>query len=117
MNKRSNNFISLLFKKFLYHTKIVKHIKKRCLNSSLSQYFLISNLSKYLNISHFLSFLLYLNITSLLFLIIQEMTKMNRSTLNRLNIINDFLTEIENYDIITLSKSDLDDELIEINTL
>ena len=117
MNKRSNSFISLLFKKFLYHTKIVKHIKKRCLNSSLLQYFLISNLSKYLNISHFLFFFLYLNIISLLFLIIQEITKISRSITNRFNMINDFLIEIENHDIITLSKSDLDDELIKINTL
>ena len=117
MNKRSNSFISLLFKKFLYHTKIVKHIKKRCLNSFLLQYFLISNLSKYLNISHFLSFLFHLNITLFLFLITQEMTKINRSITDRFNIINDFLTETENYDIITLSKSDLDDELTEIDTL
>ena len=42
---------------------------------------------------------------------------MSRSTTNRLNIINDFLIEIENYDIITLSKPDLDDEFIKINTL
>ena len=28
MNKRLNSFISLLFKKFLYHTKIIKHIKR-----------------------------------------------------------------------------------------
>ena len=41
---------------------------------------------------------------------------MSRSTINRLNIINDFLTEIENHDIITLSKPDLDDELTKINT-
>ena len=117
MNKRSNSFISLLFKKFFYHTKIVKHIKKRCLNSFLSQYFLISNLSKYLNISHFLSFLFHLNITSLFFFTTQEMTKMNRSIINRLNMINDFLIEIENHDIITLSKFNLDDEFIKINTL
>ena len=32
-------------------------------------------------------------------------------------MINDFLTEIENYDIIILSKSNLDDELIKIDTL
>ena len=105
----------MLFKKFLYYTKIVKHIKKRCLNSPLSQYFLTSNLSKYLNISHFLSFFLYLNITLFLFFITQEMAKINRSIINRLNIINDFLIEIENYDIITLSKFDLDNELIKIN--
>ena len=117
MNKRSNSFILLLFKKFLCHTKIVKHIKKRCLNSFLSQYFLISNLSKYLNISHFLSFLFHLNITSLFFFTTQEMTKMNRSIINRLNMINDFLIEIENHDIITLSKFNLDDEFIKINTL
>ena len=42
---------------------------------------------------------------------------MNRSTINRFNIINDFLAEIENYDIITLSKLNLDDELIKINIL
>ena len=42
---------------------------------------------------------------------------MNRSTTNRLNIINDFLIEIENHDIIILSKSNLDDELIKIDTL
>ena len=45
------------------------------------------------------------------------MIKMNRLTINRLNIINDFLTEIENYDIITLSKSNLNDEFIKINIL
>ena len=42
---------------------------------------------------------------------------MNESITNRLNIINEFLIEIENYDIIILSKSDLDDELIKIDTL
>ena len=42
---------------------------------------------------------------------------MNRLTINRLNIINDFLIEIENHDIITLSKPNLDDELIKIDTL
>ena len=42
---------------------------------------------------------------------------MNRSTTNRLNIINDFLIEIENHDIITLSKSNLNDELTEIDIL
>ena len=62
-------------------------------------------------------FLLYLNITLLFFLIIQEMTKMNRSTTNRFNMINDFLVETEDYDIITLSKPDLNDELTEIDTL
>ena len=31
-------------------------------------------------------------------------------------MINEFLVEIENYDIIILSKPDLDDELIEIDT-
>ena len=117
MNKRSNNFISLLFKKIFYYTKIVKHIKERCLNFSLLQYFLTLNLSKYLNISYFLSFLLYLNIISLFFFITQEMIRINRSITNRFNIINDFLAEIENHDIITLSKSDLDDELIKIDTL
>ena len=117
MNKRSNSFISLLFKKFLCHTKIVKHIKERCLNFSLSQYFLTSNLSKYLNISHFLSFLLHLNITLFLFFTTQEITKMNQLTINRLNIINDFLTETEDHDIITLSKLNLDDEPTKIDIL
>ena len=117
MNKRSNSFISLLFKKFLCYTKIVKHIKKRYLNFSLSQYFLISNLSKYLNISYFLFFLFHLNITLLLFLITQKLTKMSRLTTDRFNIINDFLVEIENYNIITLSKFNLNDELIKIDTL
>ena len=42
---------------------------------------------------------------------------MSRSTTNRLNIINDFLIDIKNYDIIILSKSDSNDELITINTL
>ena len=45
------------------------------------------------------------------------MAKINRLTINRLNMINDFLTEIENYDIIILLKSNLDDELIKINIL
>ena len=40
---------------------------------------------------------------------------MNRSITNRLNIINEFLIEIENYDIIILSKLNLDDEFIKIN--
>ena len=115
MNKRSNNFISLLFKKFLCYTKIVKHIKERCLNSFLSQYFLTSNLSKYLNISHFFSFLLHLNITFFFFFITQEITRISRLTINRFNMINDFLIETENHDIITLSKSDLDDEFIKID--
>ena len=44
------------------------------------------------------------------------MIRMGRSTTNRLNIINDFLVEIEDYDIITLSKPDLDDEPTEIDT-
>ena len=35
---------------------------------------------------------------------------MNRLTTDRLNIINDFLVEIENYDIIILSKFNLNDE-------
>ena len=45
------------------------------------------------------------------------MTKMNRSITDRLNIINEFLVEIEDYNIIILSKPDLDDELIKINIL
>ena len=45
------------------------------------------------------------------------MIKINRSIIDCLNIINDFLTEIEDYDIIILSKPDLDDELIKINIL
>ena len=32
-------------------------------------------------------------------------------------MINDFLTDIENHNIIILSKSDSDDELIKINKL
>ena len=35
---------------------------------------------------------------------------------NRFNIINNFLIEIEDYDIIILSKPGLDDEFIKINT-
>ena len=42
---------------------------------------------------------------------------MNRLITNRLNIINDLLIEIEDYDIIILSKSNFDDEFIKINTL
>ena len=45
------------------------------------------------------------------------MTKMNRSTTDRFNMINDFLAEIENYDIIILSKPGLDDELTKIDIL
>ena len=41
---------------------------------------------------------------------------MNRLTTNRFNTINNFLIEIKNYNIIILSKSDSDDELIKINT-
>ena len=61
--------------------------------------------------------LLHLNIILFLFFIIQEMTRMSRSIINRLNIINDFLAEIEDHDIITLSKPGFDDEPIEIDTL
>ena len=42
---------------------------------------------------------------------------MNRLTTNRLNTINDFLIDIEDYDIINLSKPGSDDELIKIDTL
>ena len=42
---------------------------------------------------------------------------MNQSITNRLNIINDFLVDTENFNIITLSKSDFDDEFIKIDTL
>ena len=87
------------------------------MNSSLSQYFLILNLSKYLNLSHFLSFFLHLKITLFLFFITQKMTRISRSTTNRFNIINNFLIETEDYDIIILSKSGLDDEFIKIVTL
>ena len=44
------------------------------------------------------------------------MTKINQSITNRFNIINDFLIETENHNIITLSKPNFDDEFIEINT-
>ena len=43
--------------------------------------------------------------------------KINRLITNRFNIINDFLIDIENYDIIILSKFNPNDELIRINTL
>ena len=42
---------------------------------------------------------------------------MDQSITDRLNIINDFLVETENHDIITLSEPDLNDELIKIDTL
>ena len=42
---------------------------------------------------------------------------MIRLITNRLNTINEFLIDIENYDIIILSKPDLDDELTEIDSL
>ena len=42
---------------------------------------------------------------------------MSRLITDRLNTINDFLVDIENHDIIILSKSDPDDELIKINIL
>ena len=42
---------------------------------------------------------------------------MNRSIIDRFNTINDFLIDIENYDIIMLSKPDLNNELIEIDIL
>ena len=40
-----------------------------------------------------------------------------KSIINRFNMINEFLIEIEDYNIIILSKPDLDDELIKIDTL
>ena len=42
---------------------------------------------------------------------------MNRLTINRFNIINEFLIEIKNYDIIILLKPDVDDELTKIDIL
>ena len=42
---------------------------------------------------------------------------MNRLIINRFNIIIEFFIEIENYDIIILSKPDSDDEFIKINTI
>ena len=41
---------------------------------------------------------------------------MIRLITNRLNTINEFLTDIENHNIIILSKSGLDDEFIEIDS-
>ena len=67
--------------------------------------------------SHIFSFFFHLNIILFLFFITQKMTKMNQSTINRLNIINDFLIEIEDYNIIILSKPDLNNEFIKINIL
>ena len=85
------------------------------MNSSLSQYSLTLNLSKYLNLSHFLFF--FFIETSFLFLTTQKkITKINLLITNRLNMINDFLIEIKNYNIIILSKPDLNDEFIKINT-
>ena len=43
------------------------------------------------------------------------MTKINRLTINRFNIINDFLIKTKDYNIIILSKSDLNDEFIKID--
>ena len=40
-----------------------------------------------------------------------------RLSINRFNIIIEFLIEIENYNIIILSKPNSDDEFIKINTL
>ena len=45
------------------------------------------------------------------------MAKMSRLATNRFNMINNFLVETENHDIITLLKPDLDDESIKIDTL
>ena len=42
---------------------------------------------------------------------------MIRSIINRFNTIVDFLIEIENYNIIILSKSDSDDELIKDDSI
>ena len=42
---------------------------------------------------------------------------MSRLATNRFNMINNFLVETENHDIITLLKPDLDDESIKIDTL
>ena len=40
-----------------------------------------------------------------------------RLIIDRFNVINEFLTETEDYNIIILSKSGLDDEFIKIDTL
>ena len=42
---------------------------------------------------------------------------MSRLITNRFNTINDFLIDIENYNIIILSQFNSDDELIKINTI
>ena len=42
---------------------------------------------------------------------------MGRLVIDRLNTINDFLVDIEDHDIIILSKPNPNDELIEINTI
>ena len=39
-----------------------------------------------------------------------------RSLINRFNIINEFLAETENHNIIFLSKFDFDDEFTKIDT-
>ena len=49
------------------------------------------------------------------FFITQKMIR--RLIIDRFNIINNFLTEIEDHNIIILSKSNLNDELTEIDTL
>ena len=42
---------------------------------------------------------------------------MIRSITDYLNTINEFLTDIKNYDIIILSKPDFDDEFTKIDSL
>ena len=42
---------------------------------------------------------------------------MGRLTINRFNIINNFLIDIENFNVIILLKSDFDDELIKIDII
>ena len=42
---------------------------------------------------------------------------MNRLITDRFNMINDFLIDIEDYNIIILSKLDFNDELIKIDIL
>ena len=109
----------MLFKflyQILYYTKIIKHIKREMFEFFfITIFFNIKFIEILKSFSHSFFFLFHLNIT--FFFITQKMTKISRSITNRLNMINDFLTEIEDYDIIILSKSNLDDELIKIDTL
>ena len=69
---------------------------------------------KFIEVLKFFSIFFKKNSLKHFFFIIHEMIRL---LINYFNTIIEFLIEIKNYNIIILSKSDPDNELIKINTI